>query len=340
MNDDSLWNADSSRDPELDRVERALAKHRRPARPLIDLATLEAHRPRPKRSLSLGRSLLAAGMLLGATVLLRTANTPSTSDGPRSGATPYSLETIEGAVAVSVDDRELRTSNTRLPPGSVITSGKDGRARLRVDRVGSMILEQDSRMRIDDSIAHDDSSGYFVHLDKGSLRATIFAAPRLFQIGTPGGIAVDLGCIYRATVRTDGSTLLTVESGAVSFEALDHKVYVPRDAEAVAKPGRGPGTPVWSDSPSEYKSDVEALDAATEPSQDLLARVLAPNESRATLTYAHLLTHASASVRTAALDRVIAIEKKALELDRDALLRGDRRETQRLIDLFRNDWRW
>lgn len=338
MNDDPLWNPQSQADPEIARLERTLARHRRPSRPPLDLATLEAARPQPLRRASPWRSALAAGLLLGAAVLLRKGSDASREGAPV--ATPYTLETIEGNVTVSLDDRQLRGDADRLPPGSVITSGKDGRARLRVDRIGSMILESESRMRIDDSIGHDDASGYFVHLDKGSLRATIFAAPRLFQIGTPGGIAVDLGCIYRATVRPDGSTLLTVESGAVSFEALDHKVYVPNGAESVARAGVGPGTPVWSDAPESYKSAVERLDGTPAPDSTLLSEVFAPTERRSTLTFLHLLSHPASVVRETALSRMIDLEPRAQQLDRNALLRGDRNEAQALLDLVRGDWRW
>jgi hypothetical protein len=99
-------------------------------------------------------------------------------------------------------------------------------------------------------------------LERGTVAATIFAAPRVFALGTPGGIAVDLGCIYETTVADDGATRLKVTSGRVSFESDGRKVHVPAGAGCRAWPGYGPGTPTWSDGDPALSAAVERHDEA------------------------------------------------------------------------------
>lgn len=104
-----------------------------------------------------------------------------------------------------------------------LACGAGASARVRVGDIGTLTLEENSRLRLERS----GPDGYHVFLEQGAVSATIFAAPRVFSVGTPSGLAVDLGCIYRTEVEPDGSTRLSVSSGRVSFEADGRHSLVP-----------------------------------------------------------------------------------------------------------------
>jgi hypothetical protein len=103
-------------------------------------------------------------------------------------------------------------------------------------------------------------TGWFDHrlsLERGSIRATIFAPPRVFFVNTPSATAVDLGCAFSLAIDERGDTTLHVTSGWVALEDDRRQVFVPAGASAVTRAGSGPGTPYFDDAPPEL---VRALD--------------------------------------------------------------------------------
>src|SRR6185295_10248568 len=112
----------------------------------------------------------------------------------------YRAQALSGALASS----ELRLGDRLVTDGAT-------RARLSVGAIGSLIVEPGSSVRVGQpgpALAAD--AEHLLWLEHGAVTASIFAAPRLFQLGTPSGLAVDLGCVYRARVSDDGTTWLTV----------------------------------------------------------------------------------------------------------------------------------
>ncbi|MSR47227.1 MAG: hypothetical protein EXS13_09205 [Planctomycetes bacterium] len=169
------------------------------------------------------------------------------------------------AIALVAPTPQLLRNPTAAPlhVGDRIVCDPGGSARVRVGDVGSLRLAEATRLRV--AAGHGDATregAFHLELERGTVSATIFAAPRVFALGTPCGIAVDLGCIYDTTVDEDGRTFLSVVSGKVSFESDGRKVHVPSGAGCRAWPGFGPGTPTWSDSPEEIRAAVERHDAA------------------------------------------------------------------------------
>jgi FecR protein len=328
---DYLFDGRGPEDPEVARLERALGTFR--SRPSQALPALPP-RIRPRR----WPLAVAAATLLGVTFLLARSDP---WDPAALRVSPYRLAEISGHVAV--EDKsgcalDIAREDPALPPGAAIRVAKHGSAKLRIHRAGSVTLEENSQLRIDSAPGHGEDSGYLVHLDRGTMRASIFAAPRLFQVGTPAGIAVDLGCIYTATVLDDGATRLAVESGAVSFESDGRKVHVPSGAECVASPGRGPSVPVWSDDPPARNATLLALDTARDPSGEQIAAAFESTDSRASLTYFHLLDHPSEAVRQEAVAKLETIIGNRTRLDRAALLRGDLTARDDLRSRLESDW--
>ncbi len=263
--------------------------------------------------------VLAVGELLG----WRGAG----DDAPPDAGSTYRVEALEGTPRVTRGGELLRSERLDVRPGDRVVCDDVTRAELRVRSAGSVRLEPGTELHVDDSPA----DGWRLFLARGQVTASIFAPPRLFQVGTPSGIAVDLGCVYTATVGDDGETVLAVRGGQVSFEAKERKVFVPDGARVVAWPGRGPGTPVWEDAPAPVKKAVEALDALRDrPVEDLavlgldgaLAELRAVVEPRQSLSLWHLLDHPNPQVARGALATLERLSPPPWGVDPAAVLRG------------------
>jgi hypothetical protein len=295
--DDFLWDGSGPPDPEVQALQRALAPARyRPGRAV-------ALPPARRRVTSpLAAALIAATLLVTALGLWSAwgdaADVPASGDGhgdvasgtpahdpastpapgaPRDGTAPadtaaYRAEALSGALELS----ELRA-------GDRLVTDAATRARLTIGGIGSVVVEPETQLRVESAEgAADPDAEHLLYLERGTLTASIFAAPRLFQVGTPSGIAVDLGCVYTARVDDDGGTLLSVLTGQVAFEADERRVTVPSGASTRARPGSGPGTPVWDDAPAPWRAALERVDelaARREPEAGLAAKLASALDS-------------------------------------------------------------
>ena len=97
-------------------------------------------------------------------------------------------------------------------------------------------------------------------LDRGQIRALIWAPPRLFFVNTPSATAIDLGCAYRLEVDDRGWGKIRVESGWVAFEYNGRESFIPKDALCATRPGFGPGTPCYEDAPDGFADALTILD--------------------------------------------------------------------------------
>ncbi|HET6201409.1 MAG TPA: FecR domain-containing protein [Planctomycetota bacterium] len=316
--DDYLWDPKGSPDPEIERLERAFGPLRWRERPLLALPG----RRRPALAAAAAASLLLAGGL-GWAILGRGRGAGGEVGG-------FFVETLRGEAQVAAGDGMCREGAGRIRSGDRIRCGPGASARVRVGPIGSIELEERSALRIE----RGDDEAYGVFLERGSLSASIFAAPRVFQVGTPSGIAVDLGCVYRTTVDEEGRTTLAVLSGRVSFEVPGRKVLVPARASCRAYPDRGPGTPVWVDAPERYRACVERLDAGADP--EALGEVLSGSRPKDSLTLWHLLGHGDEAVRQRAFDRLAGIRAPPAGLRRDGV--KDRKALERWRDEIERFW--
>ena len=328
MNDDYLWDKSGTPDPELLRLERALSPLRRQAH---RASSSPPERPRWPR-------VLAAAALLGVAVLLALAPSPARPDV---ALADYRIEGVCGRPLVTDPRGAPRRHGQPIYAGDRIECGAGAQARVEVGDIGHVVLEEKSALRVEQgATAEEDVEGSFrLFLERGTLSASIFAAPRIFQVGTPSGIAVDLGCVYTATVRDDGGTTLRVVSGAVSFESDGRRVYVPSGAECVARPRRGPGTPVWSDAPDPWKDAVSRVDTTRRLDGESADRLLASSTPRDTLALWHLLTVVDATDdRRRLLDHIAALVPLDEAVDRNAALALDPDALEALRDHL--DWEW
>lgn len=275
--DDYLFDPTATPELEVADLERRLAPLRARALAPLDVDSLEREDDRdevraprsPARWRRFAMRAAAAAMLLAASwVTWRVLDRgPSLGQG---GATPSTAVPVdvaiarhEGGVRIESGERSTEAAAETLSVGDRIVCGDGASARVRVGDVGWLELSEQTRLRV--APGHGDRTregAYQLELERGTVEALIFAAPRVFALGTPGGIAVDLGCIYRTTVDAQRHTFLAVVSGSVSFESDGRKVHVPAGAGCRAWPGFGPGTPSWEDSSDALKLALQHHDEA------------------------------------------------------------------------------
>ena len=289
--DEYLWDGKGEPDRDLAALQSELARHRWSGK--LPAGPLPARTPR--WPLALAASLLGVAALGGAAWWLTRGAAPVTPLTP--GPTLYVAEALQGELHADGAVRDERGARVDLARGDRLRTDATSRARVEIGDIGSVELEPDSVLRVEQpgpELAAD--AEHLLWLERGELTASIFAAPRLFQVGTPSGLAVDLGCVYSARVQDDGTTRLSVRSGQVSFETPQRRVTVPHGASTRAVPGRGPDTPVWDDAPEAWRAAVARLDEAVatgRPLDELLREVLATERSDDSLTLWHVLAWGS-----------------------------------------------
>jgi ferric-dicitrate binding protein FerR (iron transport regulator) len=322
VSDDYLWERGGPADADVERLERALAPQRWSGR-------IPALPPRPRRRPwipALALAAAAAALIVLPLVLDREAG----ADRDIS----YRVETLAGAPRV-----ESRSHDELLRPGDALVTDARSRARVEIAELGDVVLEPGTRLRVERPQQGAAGAEHLLFLERGTVAASIFAAPRVFQVGTPAGIAVDLGCIYTASVEEGGATRLAVVSGQVSFEADGRRAIVPSGAWCRALPGAGPGPAFREDAPEALVEAVARLLAAALPSPAEIERVLdAARPGEDALTLWHLLEHPSEPVRVAVYGALAAVEPPPEGADRAALTAGDRAA----LDRWRHamSWSW
>ncbi|MCA8944306.1 MAG: FecR domain-containing protein [Planctomycetes bacterium] len=231
--DDHLWDPDvHPADPEVAELERLLGRFAHDDRPLAE--------PTPVRRGPSPWWWVAAA----AAVVLATTLWFVLEDGEP--------KPKDASIALLADGRVLAESSwvvvdTKRP--QVLTLG-----RRAADDVGRLELTAGSRLQIQ-RIGDDRTQLY---LERGQLHAFVTpeAAPRFFQVGTPSGTCVDLGCEYDLVVDDAGEAHVRVTLGQIAFEFDRGDVYVPRGAECRVSTD-GAGLPHFTDCDSMIRQVAE-----------------------------------------------------------------------------------
>jgi hypothetical protein len=278
VSDRYLWDGSGPPDPGVRRLERLLGRYRFAGGGAANLG-LPARRRRARSSPAFwfaAAAALALACYAGLRFLARDAG------GTQSA---YAVEGLAGVV--------------RAAAGDAIETG-DAQATLRVASLGEVLVEPGSRLEVEDC----GEEAHRLFLRRGSVRASITAAPRQFQIGTPAGLTVDLGCRYELTVDPAGRSRLSVLHGRVAFEGAGRKVLVPSGAWCEATREEGPLTPFAGGTPDALVEAVRAVER--DPSPEAGAVEVALEASGLTLW--HLYRNgASPGLRERALERVLAL---------------------------------
>lgn len=189
-----------------------------------------------------------------------------------------------------------------LRVGGWLETDPSSRARIQVADIGTLDLEPSSRLRLLETA----NQQHRVQLERGIVRATVSAPPRVFLVETPHVTAVDLGCEYQLEVAEDGSTWLNVRVGWVSLETKEVVSVVPANTMCRADANGTPGLPLRREASEALVAAAGKFSAGdTRALADVLALVGAGDEA----TMWHLLSRVPAVDRRTVYDRLVAITR-------------------------------
>src|SRR5216684_2589176 len=297
MKDDYLWDGSGEPDPEIQKFEKVLGRYRHD-RPAPSFELVVEVRPAKVRSrflnspLSFAFGAAAAILVVAVTLLLFLRSRPVPNLGPA-----WDVARLEGAPRVGSKAIRGNAAAGKLGVGQILETDDSSRAAITFDETGRVEVDRSSRLRlVTNGPGHKRLS-----LERGTIRATIWAPPGEFVVDTPSAVAVDLGCVYTLQVDDSGAGLLRTTMGWVGFKLNGHASF--RDALS--------------------RFDFESTRPAERNA--LLGILLVDARKNDALTLWHLLSRVSEADRPGVYDRLAALAPPPADVTRDGILRLDRR---------------
>ncbi|MBD9478763.1 hypothetical protein [Pseudoxanthomonas sp. PXM02] len=262
--DDYLWDRNGPVDDQVARLERQLSAHRWRRAPLrqavrTDPPPQRRLRPRVRWAMAAALAVLAVGLYGGYEHRLR---------WPAGQA--WQIASVSGAVRV---DGAPADAHATLDTGSVLETGQGAHVRVRVARIGEMVLGEGARLRL----VETRSGRHRTQLEHGRLWARIWAPPGSFGIATPAGDVFDLGCEFVLDAGPQGAGSLAVRSGWVQVDNAWREVLVPQGARVDFGPGGRPGIPYDAGASAAFLSALREVDedpAQRQPAGAAVARLI------------------------------------------------------------------
>lgn len=323
MKDDYLWDGSGEPDPEVQKLETVLGhyRHIQPARAFEQVsATIPGKRR--GRLLNFGLSVqlgaIAAVLLLAVTAIYVWRTRPTQDLGPA-----WKVARIEGTPRVGWHSLGAASGTGKLAVGQTLVTDKSSRASITLEETGRIEVDAGSRLRL----VAGGPGRKRLSLERGTIHATIWAAPGSFGVDTPSAVAVDLGCVFTLHVDDSGAGLLRTTMGWVGFRLNGRESFIPTGAVCATRPKIGPGTPYAEDAPASFREALTKLDfAATTPQERnaLLGVILVDARKADALTLWHLLSRVSDADRPGVYDRLVALAPPPADVTRDGILRLDR----------------
>jgi hypothetical protein len=318
---DYLWDRSGEPDPETERLEHLLGTLKPQTAMPLELPdrvpALEGRSP-ARRAVH--------GVLLGLTaaaVLCLVAGAAWFAVGQRRYG--WAVETLAGTP--QVDGKSLAKTG-RLGVGKWLETGDAAKARVSVGQIGRVDVDPNTKLQLVEARGRE----HRMALEQGTIHAQIWAPPKFFFVNTPSAVATDLGCAYTLRVDATGAGLVRVTHGWVGFDYAGRESFIPEKAICATRPRIGPGTPHYEDAPSGYDTALATIDfgAADDPARAAAYElVLSQSRRRDALTLWHLLTRGSPAERSRVFDRMAALVPPPEGVTREAVLRADRRATDR-----------
>lgn len=299
MRNDYLWDGSGEPDPKVQRLERLLGEFR-------------SHRPSPEMPNELrGSGASRRWGALAAAIMLTAAGTWLVS-----GGAPEGWQVARAGAATS-----------RLGVGETLATGASGHATVDAGDVGMIDVEPNSRLRLERARKNDQR----MSLEHGQIHAFIWAPPRTFVVDTPSAVATDLGCYYTLEVGADGSGIVSVLAGWVSFERGGRESFIPAGAACRTRPGHGPGTPYREQASPALQRALQDFDFS-HGGDAALAIVLGEATREDAFTLWHLLTRCEPSQEPRVYDALAALVPPPAGVTRAGVLQADRRMLDRWWD--------
>lgn len=306
-----LWDRTGPVDEDVARLEALLAPLAAPSAGQLRPLPLVADAP--DTSLSWRTVLAAAALVFIALGTAWLTSRPARPDDP------WRVAHIEGRPTMAAAPL---ASRSRLEPGRWVETDASSTAVMFIGRIGRLELAPQSRLRVVTAAPGD----HRAELVRGTIEAQIWAPPGQFVIDTPSATAVDLGCAYTLTMDEHGGGLITVQGGWVGFEHGGREAFIPAGASGRTRPGRGPGTPTYTDAPATLREAVDVIDQAdTAAAQsDALAIVLRDARREDGFTLWHLIDRVDRSLVPQVVDGLAALVPMPDEVTREGILGGNR----------------
>jgi len=331
MRDDYLWDGSGEPDPEIQKMESALGKLRynRPAPQFPDLAKSAAPPRRFWQVFSWPQFASAAAVLLltaAAVLLWIEARTPTFDP-----TTAWDVTTVKGTPQVGSQKIDVAQKTGKLGQGEVLETDNASKAVIKSDATGEIEVEPATRLRL----VKSGSGIKRLSLERGTIRATIWAPPGEFVVDTPSAVAVDLGCVYTLHVDDSGAGLLRTTMGWVGFKLNGHESFIPAGAVCATRPRIGPGTPYFEAASPSFRDALTKFDFARVTPEEriaLLGILLGDAKKQDALTLWHLLSRVSDAERPSVYDRLAALAPPPREVTREGVLGLD----QEMLDSWWN----
>lgn len=217
----------------------------------------------------------------------------------------------------------------RLAEGEWLETNDSSRAKINVGEIGEVEVAPNSRVRLVEASRAE----HRLALERGRLRATIWAPPRLFFVETPSAVAVDYGCAYTLEVDGRGASTLEVTAGWVALELGGRASMVPAGAACQTRPGTGPGTPYFADAPPAFRDALMRFDFEN-GGDAALDTLLAAARPADTLSLWHLLSRADGARRARVYDRMAELVPPPRGVTREGI---EERLDPHMLELWRDE---
>src|SRR6267143_6912447 len=323
MKEDYLWDGSGEPDPGVQRLEKMLGRYRH-NRAAPSFEQVVEVRPVKTRSrlfnfrFSFQLAAVGAALLLATAIFISFPFEPAIEPGPA-----WDVARLEGAPRVGSKAIRGNAAVGKLGVGQTLETDDSSRAAITFDETGRVEVDQSSRLRlVSNGPGHSRLS-----LERGTIRATIWAPPGEFVVDTPSAVAVDLGCVYTLHVDDSGAGLLRTTMGWVSFKLNGHESFIPAGAVCKTLPKIGPGTPYFEDASASFRDALSRFDfaaATPEERNALLGILLADARKNDALTLWHLLSRVSDADRSRVYDRLASLAPPPAGVTREGILHLDR----------------
>ncbi len=240
----------------------------------------------------------------------------------------WNVETLAGVPRIGNS-----LTSEKLAVGEFLETDANSRARVQVANIGNVEIAPNSRIQL----VGTKSTEHRLSLEKGSLKAQIFAPPRLFIVDTPSAVAVDLGCEYTLEVDENGNARLHVTSGFVALENGKFESIVPAGAIALTRKGKDVGTPFAEDSSAALQAALYKFDFEN-GGGEALETIIKEANLYDSLTLWHLLSRVSTTERGKIFDALALQVKPPASVKREGILRLDKKMLDAWWTEIENVW--
>jgi hypothetical protein len=306
-----LWDKSGAATPEIERLESVLIGFRYQSQPLAWERMGLADRPRARFFGWRWRIALSAFAVL----LIAAAVSIQSRFAWRPGE-PWRVSAITGTPRIA---NARFTGNAKLPVGQMLETDATSRARLHVASLGVIDVEPGTRLRL----LATTTKRHRLALDYGTISARMWAPPFSLAIETESAAVFDLGCAFTVHAEPGGYGTVHVTSGWIEFESADRSVIVPAGAQAITRPGIGPGTPYFTDAVPAFKVAISEFDAHPDDAAQqsvALDHVLSSARLRDAFTLLNLFHEVTPEQRPRVLDGLASFVPIPAGYTRDDLL--------------------